>query len=260
MKNCIQLGLLCVCALSAETNFSGVWKANLEKSKLAGGPKPTSYLVIIEQSGPKITQKIGVWDQRGSERRSTLSFDLSSGAKPSINSEHGLPMRTKVSWEGEVLVLDSQIVGGRAPVKRHETWSLEGETLTISGANTVRNQSMTTLMILEKQPDAAGEPLRKPEQKAGERFKNVKLLKDLPASAFLDVMGSFNMAMGKNCEFCHVQGKMDADDKKEKATARKMIEMTRHINEQNFEGKLEVRCYSCHKGQNHPAARPEFVD
>jgi len=170
-------------------------------------------------------------------------------------------MRTKSSWEADNLVLDSQVVVYR-PMKIHETWKLsaDGKTLTVDGVNTINKQTMNTAMVLEKQPDSAGEPLRKPEQKAGERFKNVKLLKDVPASQFLDAMGSFNVAMGKNCEFCHVQGKMDVDDKKEKATARKMIEMTHHINDQNFEGKIEVRCYTCHKGISKPAKLPEFTE
>ena len=260
MTNCIRLGLLCACALSAETNYSGVWKANLESSKLAGGPKPTNYLVIIQQDGPKITETIGTWDQRGSERRSTLTYNT-EGPKPSMNSMRGLPMRTKPSWEGPNLVLDSAVAGPR-PMKIHEVWTLSGDakTLTVNGVNTVNNQNMDTALVLEKQPDEAGEPLRKPEQKAGERFKNVKVMKDVPASAFLDSMGSFSLAMGKNCEFCHVQGKMDVDDKKEKTTARKMIEMTHNINAQNFDGKMEVRCYTCHKGLTHPAARPEFPE
>jgi hypothetical protein len=67
MKNCIRLGLLCACALSAETNYSGVWKANLDASKLGAGPKPSNYMVIIQQEGSKITELIGTWDQRGNE-------------------------------------------------------------------------------------------------------------------------------------------------------------------------------------------------
>src|SRR5215471_2711834 len=139
MKLTLSLLFICACALSAETNFSGVWKADLEKSKLPAGPKPNNYLMLVEQEGPKLVAKIGAWDQRGDERRSTLTFDMASGAKPSVNSDHGLPMRSKVSWEGGTLVLDSVIVGGRAPVKRHETWSIEGSTLTINSANTVNN-------------------------------------------------------------------------------------------------------------------------
>jgi hypothetical protein len=262
MKNSIALGFLCVCAVMAETDFSGVWKANLEKSKLAGGgPPPTNYLVIVEQKASKLNEKIGIWDPRGGERRASWNFDTSSGAKPSMNSFRGLPMQTKVSWDSAVLVLDSKVAGLR-PIKIHETWSLsaDGNILTVDTVNTVNNQNLTTALVLEKQPDSAAEPLRKPEQTAGERFKNVKVLKDIPASQFLDAMGTFTMSLGKNCEFCHVQGKMDVDDKKEKATARKMIEMTHQINHQNFEGKAEVRCYTCHKGQPEPLRQPVFVD
>ena len=261
MKNCIRLGLLCACALSAETNYSGVWKANLDASKLGAGPKPANYMVIIQQEGSKITELIGAWDQRGNERRSTLIFNTAADAKPSINSLRGLPMRTKPSWDGANLVLDSAVAGLR-PMKIKETWSLsaDGETLTLSAINTINNQNMNTAMVLLKQPDSAGEPLRQPEQKAGERFKNVKVLKDVPASQFLDAMSSFSMAMGKNCEFCHVQGKMDVDEKKEKNTARKMIEMTHNINAQNFDGKNEIRCFTCHKGVAHAAGRPDFPE
>ena len=258
MKICI-LGLVCICVLAAETNFSGVWRANLEKSKMGGGPQqPANYLAIIAQDGGKLNETIGFWSQRGDERRSKLTFDT-TGAKPSMNAFHGIPMRTKVSWDGATLVLDSQVAGLR-PMKIHETWSLEGSTLTINGATTMNNQSMTSVIVLEKQPDAAGEPLRQPEKTAGERFKNVKVMKDVPASQFLDAMGSFTASLGKNCEFCHVRGKDDLDDKKEKITARKMITMTHEINAQNFEGKAEVRCYTCHQGHNEPMSRPLFAE
>jgi hypothetical protein len=99
MKNCIRLGFLCACALSAETNYSGVWKANLDASKLRAGPTPANYMVIIQQEGSKITELIGAWDQRRNERRSKLIFNTAAG-KPSINSLRGLPMRTKSSLGG----------------------------------------------------------------------------------------------------------------------------------------------------------------
>ncbi len=261
MKKSIPLGFLCLCALSAETNFSGVWKANMDKSKLGGGPQaPASYLAIVTQKDGKLSELVGAWNQRGDERRATYNYDL-SGAKPSMNTQRGVPMRTKPSWDGANLVLDSQVAGTR-PMKMHETWSLSGDgnTLTVAGVNTVNNQNMQTMLVMEKQPDAAGEPLRKPEPKAGEKFKNVKVLKDMPASQFLDAMGSFTASLGKNCDFCHVRGKDDLDDKKEKLTARKMIEMTHNINAQNFDGKMEVRCYTCHQGHNEPMSRPAFPD
>jgi Photosynthetic reaction centre cytochrome C subunit. len=112
--------------------------------------------------------------------------------------------------------------------------------------------------VLEKQPDSAGEPLRKPEETAGARFKNVQLLKDLPASQLLDTMRTFNMSLGVTCEHCHVQGNFAADEKPAKPMARKMITMTRSINDQTFAGKNEVRCFTCHRGQMDPQSRPAF--
>ena len=260
MRILISVAFLFVCSLCAETNFSGVWKANLEKSKMGGGPPATGYLAIVEQQTDKLTETIGVRNQRGDERRSKLNYDL-SGAKPSMNTLRGVPMKTKVSWEGATLVLDSQVAGMR-PMKIHETWALaaDGNTLTVTSATTVNNQNMAGLIVLEKQPDAAGEPLRKPEKTAAEQFKNVKVLKDMPASQFLDAMGSFTASLGKNCEFCHVRGKDDLDDKKEKLTARKMLEMTHNINAQNFDGKMEVRCFTCHQGHEKPMSRPTFAE
>jgi hypothetical protein len=256
MQKTFLVGLLCAGALAAETDFSGVWKANLEKSKMGGGPPISSYLAIVGQQDGKLTETVGVWNQRGEERRATYKYDL-TGAKPSMNTLRGAPMQTKVSWEGATLVLDSQVAGMR-PMKTHETWSLEGSVLTVNSTNTVRGQNMTAMLVLEKQPDSAAEPLRKPEKTAGQEFKNVKVLQDLPASQFLDAMGSFTVALGKGCEFCHVRGKDELDDKKEKLTARKMIEMTHNINAQNFNGKMEVRCYTCHQGHNEPMSHPTF--
>ena len=48
----------------------------------------------------------------------------------------------------------------------------------------------------------------------------------------------------------------DKDDKKPKEIARKMIEMMTAINKDNFEGKREVTCYSCHHGAAHPVGIP----
>ncbi len=58
------------------------------------------------------------------------------------------------------------------------------------------------------------------------------------------------------CSFCHVDGDRSADTKEEKLMARKMLTMTHEINEKNFNGKMEVKCYTCHKGASHPVSDP----
>jgi photosynthetic reaction center cytochrome c subunit len=58
------------------------------------------------------------------------------------------------------------------------------------------------------------------------------------------------------CDFCHVEGAFDKDDKEEKKTARKMMAMMITINQENFEGKKEVTCNTCHGGSPHPQGSP----
>jgi hypothetical protein len=57
-----------------------------------------------------------------------------------------------------------------------------------------------------------------------------------------------------------VEGAFENDDKKPKLAARKMIQMMTAINHDNFEGKREVTCYSCHRGSSHPMSTPIITD
>ncbi len=91
-------------------------------------------------------------------------------------------------------------------------------------------------------------------------FKNITQLKDVPADQLMPAMQFMSAALGVECSFCHVQGKMDADDKPEKKTAREMIAMTSMINKTSFGGRQQVTCYSCHHGAGHPASVPPVLD
>ena len=41
---------------------------------------------------------------------------------------------------------------------------------------------------------------------AAERFKNVQVLRDVPAGQFRDAMTYMSAALGGNCQTCHVRG------------------------------------------------------
>ncbi|MGB8580061.1 MAG: c-type cytochrome [Candidatus Sulfotelmatobacter sp.] len=94
---------------------------------------------------------------------------------------------------------------------------------------------------------------------AGQQFKNIKVLKDIPADQLIPAMQFITASLGVECEFCHVQGAFEKDDKKTKLTARKMMEMMFTINEENFDGQREVTCYSCHRGSPKPVAMPPVM-
>ena len=91
---------------------------------------------------------------------------------------------------------------------------------------------------------------------AGQQFKNVTELKDIPADQLMPAMQFITTSLGVTCETCHVAGKFEADDKRPKKTAREMIAMQMMINKNAFHGQTQVTCYSCHRGSERPVAVP----
>ncbi|MCU1237945.1 MAG: hypothetical protein JWP63_5912 [Candidatus Solibacter sp.] len=95
---------------------------------------------------------------------------------------------------------------------------------------------------------------------AEQAYKNIVELKGVPAEQVLPAMQFMATSLGVDCNFCHVQGKMDADDKATKKTAREMMHMQAEINKTNFRGQKQVTCYSCHRGAARPVAVPPVLD
>src|SRR5262245_63900132 len=77
-------------------------------------------------------------------------------------------------------------------------------------------------------------------KKAEEQFKNIQVLKGIPADDVFPTMQFISASLNKECDFCHVDHANEKDDKKEKLVARKMIAMTMAINRDNFEAKQQV--------------------
>lgn len=93
-------------------------------------------------------------------------------------------------------------------------------------------------------------------RRAEEQFKNIQVLKGIPADQLFPTMQFITASLGVECDFCHVQNAFEKDDKKTKQTARKMMEMMFALNKDNFEGRRTVTCYSCHRGNPKPLAIP----
>ena len=94
---------------------------------------------------------------------------------------------------------------------------------------------------------------------AAQEFKNVQVLKNIPADELVPTMQVVSASLGVECDFCHVERAMDKDDKKPKKTAREMMRMVFAINQNNFEGQREVTCNTCHRGNIHPQAIPAIL-
>ena len=93
---------------------------------------------------------------------------------------------------------------------------------------------------------------------AGQKFKSIKILNDMPANQMGKVMNMMSASLGVNCAFCHASN--DGDYEKEgfehKDIARNMLKMTFELNKNYFEGRPEINCNTCHQGKSHP--QPSF--
>lgn len=94
---------------------------------------------------------------------------------------------------------------------------------------------------------------------AGHFYKNVKVLKKLPANQLVPTMHLINTSLGVDCGFCHVRGAGGADyasdEKPTKRMARQMLSMTQSLNahQKILDGK--ATCYMCHHGHAEPETR-----
>jgi photosynthetic reaction center cytochrome c subunit len=66
-------------------------------------------------------------------------------------------------------------------------------------------------------------------------------------------------SLGVQCNYCHVQGQNDLDDKETKKTAREMMKMVDKLNATFFDGKPRVSCASCHNGRSKPVRTPPLA-
>ena len=92
--------------------------------------------------------------------------------------------------------------------------------------------------------------------------QNLQVLpKDISRADLIATMQKVAGSLGVRCDFCHVPGNFASDDKDTKQTARRMLRMVNDINKDNFSGRPEVSCYTCHRGSTMPEsqlpAKPE---
>jgi photosynthetic reaction center cytochrome c subunit len=92
--------------------------------------------------------------------------------------------------------------------------------------------------------------------KASQVYKNVKILGDLSVGEFNRLMVSMTnwVAPNEGCAYCHQLPNFEDDSKYTKVVARRMVEMTQHINAdwKPHVAETGVTCYTCHRGEPVP--------
>ncbi len=117
-------------------------------------------------------------------------------------------------------------------------------------------------LALEQQKNALPDPIDPAEKtgtKAKDVYQNVKVLGDVDAAEFLRVMTSFAAWVAPNnggCAYCHGnEGNFASDALYTKRVARRMLQMTRHVNAdwKSHVANVGVTCWTCHRGQPVPS-------
>jgi photosynthetic reaction center cytochrome c subunit len=109
---------------------------------------------------------------------------------------------------------------------------------------------------LHKAPDAL-EPADASGPRAKQVYKNVQVLGDLSVGEFTRVMVAMTQWVSpeQGCLYCHNAENFADDSKYTKTVARRMTQMTQHLNAawKNHVGDTGVTCYTCHRGQPNPS-------
>ncbi|MEK6320179.1 MAG: c-type cytochrome [Acidobacteriota bacterium] len=92
------------------------------------------------------------------------------------------------------------------------------------------------------------------EERAEQKYKNIQLLRGIPSERLTKIMFSFKSSLGVDCTYCHIKDQFEKDDKPQKQTARKMIQLVRDTNAKLGTTTSRVTCFTCHRGQTRPAS------
>src|SRR5437588_9779644 len=148
------------------------------------------------------------------------------------------------------------------------TASSEAEHPIVFGASAIDQalmlRSTNLIKDMSRSPQGA-----QAEKTVDQTRKNIQVLKGLPDSQLFLVMNFVAASLGEQCNFCHVQQGKDpktgftkwvweSDDKPEKQTARRMMQMVLSIkaNDKVDFRENPVTCYTCHRGQTKPVGLP----
>ena len=110
-------------------DFTGVWKADLSRSKLLG-PPPKAMTVTIAHSDPELHQEIVVTKADDSEER--VAFQCRTDGAPDHCSLNGAAVRGSAHWEGDELVIELWIQRAAGELYLRDCWSLSADRKTLT--------------------------------------------------------------------------------------------------------------------------------
>ncbi len=124
------------------------------------------------------------------------------------------------------------------------------------GMEQVRNPRRDQVKVAANQVPEPHPPAPSVGPRAGQVYQNVQVLGDLGVGQFTRLMLALTswVAPEQGCNYCHEGANLASDALYTKVVARRMLQMTRHVNSewQAHVGATGVTCYTCHRGNAVP--------
>jgi hypothetical protein len=246
-----RLAILCFTAtlvVVAQTpNLAGVWEQT-------PAPNQSNSIKIKIDQKPEAIEIAIRSTERGQTEQIANRFVVNQETKGEM---HGAPMTARATWDGNVFVVNSLTKFGADELRMTDRFSISpgGNTLTFREVSKFGSEpERDNVRTLDRKPDSSWQP-DAPPKPAEQVYKNIQVLKGVPAPRIQGVMANLTRWLGVDCAHCHVPDEFEKDDKPAKHTARSMFLMVRRINQDNFGSATPVTCWTCHRG----AAKPESL-
>jgi hypothetical protein len=225
-------------------DFGGVWRLRGE-----GGAASTSLMLLsVQQSDLDLK----MFSQTG--KRYGIAEAVFTIGKERDGPYLRMPAKFTANWDGDALVVEWTATWpwGDQSERHRLTLNAAATELTDTASDQFGSRVRQHLAVYSREPQEAAKVFDYPEQSAGEHYKNIQVIKDIPETAVTPLMATFQTALGVECTYCHSQAAYDSDALKTKVTARKMMLMVADLNRREFGGREAVTCITCHRGETVP--------
>lgn len=152
----LAVALLCIAGLvcaqkTAKPNFSGTWVLNTQKSRIKDPPASATFRIRHQEPNWHLSSTHVYQDGK----RYVSDIDLrTDGTHELVTHERGYDSRTRMYWDGDVLVRDEKARGkdgtAGANVVRYSL-SPDGKTLTATEHDEVSGSAWTNQWVFERQ-------------------------------------------------------------------------------------------------------------
>jgi len=134
----------------AKSDFTGTWKVNVAKSDFGPAPTPDSVVETIVHQEPTVKVK---YVQVGGTGDVSSDMEYTTDGKESVNHLGDNEFKTKLRWEGDDLVGETQGSFDGNDFTAKDRWSLsaDGKIMTVVRQVSADGADFEMKMVFEKQ-------------------------------------------------------------------------------------------------------------